>query len=352
MSSPEHRPSIDEVLRHYAVGPVLATQSLGGTAGAAARVRTAAGLFVLRRRGERTSAVEHVAFDAAFRRYLRERGVPAVPPIPTVDGEDGVLSPDGFWELTEFIDGLAFRPGDPTQVRGLARTLAALHRVGTTFRGQRTEDRLLRQFDLAAPGVPRSSRIDDPGSLGAGLEAVGLELDARERAIVDRMRMLVERISASYSGAAYDALDRCVIHGDLHPDNLLFDQRGEVRALFDFDWSARAPRVRDLADAVWFFAGAPERPGADIWALTAARGLSPDLSALLLRTYHAIEPIDPAEARALPWAWLARWIAIHLEGIYKVPPADRGRFLTRDMGETVEEMLALDAVQLLGAGIS
>jgi len=346
MDSPER--VLEEVLTHYALGPMLEVERLGGTAGATARVRTGAGVFVARRRGERTSAVEHVAFDAAFRGFLRERGVPAVPPIPTVSGEDGVPSREGFWELTAFTQGRAFRPGDPAQVRGLARTLAALHRAGGTFRVHAPGARLLRQFDLAAPGVPSSPRIDDPESLRAGLDVVAPGLDAMERAVVDRMRMLVDRIAANYSGAAYGALDRWVIHGDLHPDNLLFDEDGEVRALFDFDWSVRAPRVRDLADAVWFFAGAPRKPGADIWALTAARTVSLDWAAVLLQTYHGIEPIQTEEARAIPWAWLARWIAIHLEGMYKVPAADRGRFLTRDMGETVEEMLALDAAQLLG----
>ena len=276
MSSPEDPPSIDEVLRHYPVGPVLDWQRLGGTAGASVRIRTDRGLFVIRRRGQRTSAAEHVAFDAAFRRFLRGRGVPAVAPVLTIDGTDGVSSADGFWELSEYEEGRPHRPADAGQVRGLARTLANLHRVSREFRAQRTWDRPLRQFELAAPGVPSSPRIDDPRSMRAGLELVLQGLDAAARQTVERMRRLVDAVEAAYSGPAYDPLDRYVIHGDLHPSNLLFEEDDGVRALFDFDWSAPAPRVRDLADAIWFFAGAPLRPGADIWALTADRDGGPE----------------------------------------------------------------------------
>ncbi len=340
-------PSIDAILKSYELGPITSIERMGGTAGATVRVGTADGSFVLRLRGTRTSAPEHVAFDAELRRFLRRNGFATAVPLPTIDGADGVPSADGFWELTRFVAGYGHRPGDERQLAAVARTLAELHRLGMEFRAGPPRDRPLHQFALSAPGTPSSPRIDDPRCMRVALKAVMPRLEAAERTIADRMMKLVDRAEADYGGPLYDRMDRWLIHGDFHPSNVLFDDSGEVAGVFDFDWAVCSPRVRDLADAVWFFAGSPLRDGSDIWALTAARKVKPELARAFLREYGSAQPVAVEEARALPGAWLARWIAIHLEGMFKVPPGDRGRFLTRDMDETVEQMLSLDVVRLL-----
>jgi Ser/Thr protein kinase RdoA (MazF antagonist) len=338
---------IEEVLEHYPLGPVTRSEALGGTAGTVFRIEAAGEAYVLRRRGERSSGPDRVAFDARLRRFLQARGLPALAPVRTLAGADGVRALDGFWELCPFVKGRAHRTGDRGQLAALARTLAELHRLGPELRKREGHSPDLPQFTLSVPGTPGSPRIDDPACMLAALDAAAALAAGPERTRVGRMRELVQRVAERYGGPSYEGVDRHVIHGDLHPSNMLFDDRGNVSALFDFDWAVFAPRLRDLADAIWFFAGTSSAGGPDIWALTSARRVDPELARFFLREYDAALPVTPEEARMLPWAWLARWIAIHLEGMYKVPAEDRGRFLTRDMDGPVEEMLSMDFSGLL-----
>jgi Ser/Thr protein kinase RdoA (MazF antagonist) len=338
----------EEILAQYDLGSVTGTDTLGGTAGATLRVHAAKGAFVLRRRGLRTSGIRRVAFDSRIRRSLQAEGLPLVAPIPTTSGADGISTDEGLWELTPYIAGREHRHGNRRELASLAHILAAFHRAGSRISATADPPPPHRQFALAVPGSPESTRIDDPAAMRAALQIVLPGLDEPARATAHRMLGLLESIVAHYDGASYSAIDGHLVHGDLHPANILFDAEGRVAGLFDLDWASFAPRVRDLADLVWFFAGAPLIGGHDIWALTGARRTNRTLARHLLGEYNASFPLAPGELEALPWAWLARWIAIHIEGMYKVPPDQRGRFLTRDMGEPVEEMLSTGFTRLLG----
>ena len=331
---------LDRILAYYDLGPVTGTRALGGTAGATMKVHTANGPFVLRRRGPRTSGVERVAYDSRLRGTLRAAGLPLVAPVPTKSGDDGVSTDEGFWELTPYVAGREHRHGDRHELASLARTLAAFHRAGARIRATANPPPPHQQFRLAVPGTTVSARLDDPAVMGTALRTLLPALEESARAVARRMLELLDRIASHFDGPLYSGIDTYIVHGDLHPANLLFDDNGAVAGLFDLDWATPAPRVRDLADMVWFFAGAPSTDGQDIWALTAARRVDKELACLLLREYDALLPLTPAEIAALPWAWLARWIAMHIEGMYKVPPGQRSRFLARDMGEAVDEMLS------------
>jgi Ser/Thr protein kinase RdoA (MazF antagonist) len=338
--------SIEGTLARYSLSLTAEARPLEGSAGATVRVQTDCGSYVLRRRGQRSSSPERVAFDGRLRRFLRAQGLPSVVAVPTSDGEPGVRLEDGFWELYPFVEGSPYRHGEPGQLAGLGHTTAFLHRAGAEFRLRGDVSPLLEQFSLAVPGAPGSRRIDDPVCMRKALSAAAGLLEDLPRSAAGRMEELLSRVAAHYGGARYSQLDRYVIHGDLHPSNVLFDGMGGVAGLFDTDWAVFSPRVRDLADALWFFAGESESQRADIWSLTSARRVDEELARLLLQGYCAELPVGQEEAQAVQWAWLGRWIAMHLEGMYKVPMADRVRFLTRDMEEPVEEVLSMDIVGL------
>jgi Ser/Thr protein kinase RdoA (MazF antagonist) len=334
--------SLHDVLARYAIGPVLETRDWGGTAGRTLRIRTADAVLFLRRRGPRSSAVERIRFDHGLRRLLLRHRIPTAAPLSTIDGADWVTTAEGVYELYPFVEGRPHRAADQAEIRSLAGSLAAFHLAGAEYRLTSPSPPPFEQFSLAAPGTPASCRIDDPTCLRVAIAHIAGGLRGEEIRAAGEMIRIANQVAERFGGAAYDEMDRYVIHGDLHPATLLFDDKGSVAGIFDLDWATPAPRLRDLADALHFFASQPTAQGSDIWALTAPRRLDTELARLFLAHYHAALPLSPAELAALPWAWIARWLAMHTDGAYKVPPGERGRFLTNGVLESAEAILTFD----------
>jgi Ser/Thr protein kinase RdoA (MazF antagonist) len=332
-----------EVLARYAIGPILDAVEWGGTAGRTFRLSTAQGVFFLRRRGPRSSSPERIAFDHGFRHFLVCRGVPTAEPRETTDGLRWVASPDGVYELYPFVEGRAHRSGDLRQIASAARALAAFHDASVEYRIRAGPSPLLEQFSLAVPDTPPSHRIDDPACLRHALQRLSAGLTGAEGSAAHGMLDLVEMVDRAFGGATYDGLDRYVIHGDFHPANLVFGVAGSVAGIFDLDWATNAPRLRDLADALHFFASTPVATGSDIRSLVAPRRPRPELASALLTVYHEAAPLDLAELDALRWAWLGRWLAMHTDGAYKVPAAERGSFLTAGVLAMADGILRFDA---------
>jgi homoserine kinase type II len=75
-----------------------------------------------------------------------------------------------------------------------------------------------------------------------------------------RMTMELLEITEKCEGAAYQALPTQLIHGDLHYDNVLVNEDGNVTGLLDFEFSAFDWRAMELAICLSKYAG--EQPDA------------------------------------------------------------------------------------------
>jgi homoserine kinase type II len=141
----------------------------------------------------------------------------------------------------------------------------------------------------------------------------------------------------------YGRLPEAVIHGDLHPGNVLF-RGGAVAGIFDFDWANRWERVRDVGDGLLFFAarrGQPMHPG-DIWSLTEAVDIDVSSAGAFLGAYESVTPLSAAEREGLPVVMSARWMQIRIRGMRKVRIEERFRFLHRgDLLETYDRLRGL-----------
>ena len=92
---------------------------------------------------------------------------------------------------------------------------------------------------------------------------------------------------------------------------------------------ARMARVRDVCDALMFFAAdrpQPVDPG-DIRSLTAPYRLDADQAAVLLEGYATHSPLVECEWEAIPWVLRSQWCQIRLRGGRKVPEQDRLAFV-------------------------
>ncbi len=332
--------SLDDILMPYSLGRPERVTGAGGTAGETYRLETNKGVFFLRLRGARTSGPELVRRDHALRAHLLAHGVPTAAPLATRTGETFVRMDAGVYELYPFVTGRLHRFGDLTELRCLARVLARFHEVTAAYRLELGEPLYLEQFSLSVPGTPGSTRLEDPVCLRAALTGALPLLTAPERQLVRKMQERVEEIEVHYGPEIYRQLDRYMVHGDFTFANVLFQENGEVAGLFDFDWATFGPRVRDLAEAVHFFASGQSRDNlaGSIWTLTDAPEFNLERSRVFLETYAQALPLDAEEAAAIRWAWQARWLGIHIESMYKVAKNDRGRFLTRDVEKPLRWM--------------
>jgi Ser/Thr protein kinase RdoA (MazF antagonist) len=83
-------------------------------------------------------------------------------------------------------------------------------------------------------------------------EASGISQSQRARA-----RRLYEMVMTEWKRYSDTQLPQTVIHGDWHFLNSLYDEVGDIKAVLDFDFAARAERLHDVAYALWILLSQP-----------------------------------------------------------------------------------------------
>jgi Ser/Thr protein kinase RdoA (MazF antagonist) len=328
---------VTRVLQAYALGDVEETVPHAGTAGKTWQIRTSRGVWLLRLRGVRTSTSELVAYDHGLRDHLLQHGVPTAAPLTTRDGRRCVLLDGRAFELYPWVEGCCLGSADATTLSRAARGLAQFHAAAADYPGARSLPPVAQYTTLGCTAA--SQRMENPVLLS------GIYADLRRRSAAGSFapalrvaRSWLERLETEFAASRYDALPQTVTHGDFTLANLLFDTKGNLAGIFDFDWSRWGPRVRDLADGMYFIAGirrSPLEPG-NIWSLTESVGLTVDRCADWLNAYQSVAVLSAEEAACIPLALAARWLSIRVEGMAKVPPDERLRFALANVTEPLQ----------------
>ncbi|MBR4675587.1 MAG: phosphotransferase [Victivallales bacterium] len=325
------------------IGIPVSIEEGGGTAGHCWRIATTGGKYLLRRRGRRTSEPSLVQRDHAFRRFLVAGGIPTSCALPGRGGDCYFIANGFAYELHPFVEGRFMQADSADELRNLASCLARFHKVAAGFRNQ-CSPLEFNQFGAALPDyAKRSSRIDDPEGMFWALKGFYDSLDSDGREKVAFVLSLAEKLAAEYGSDIYAQVDDGFIHGDLNLTNILFAEDGSVAGLFDFDWAMPGARIRDVADALHFFAGGLPKPFSsnDIWGLTQIPRFNGRRTTLFLDAYNANYPLSNLERKLLLAAWEARVLAFHIEGMAKVPLERRIEFLTREMPDFVHHAQTL-----------
>jgi Ser/Thr protein kinase RdoA (MazF antagonist) len=332
----DDRGLIEAALAAYDIGNLQDAAFHSGTAAKSWRVRSDRGEYLLRTRGTRTSGDDLVAFDHALRHHLIAHGVPTAVPM-TSRGGAGVVRVEGrTLELYPLLEGTCASRVTDAQVVSAARLLARFHEATRSFSLARSLPPVSQYRTLGFED--NRSRMEDPVLLErvySGLaEEPGCDAYADNLAVARRW---LDRLLGEFGDDAYTALPHTVTHGDYTPANILFSG-DDVVGVFDFDWARWAPRVRDLADGLFFVSGERRTPlePKDIWSLTEAVALSVPRAALWLSSYHAASPITVEELTAVPLALAARWLSVRVEGTAKVHPDDRLRFALANVAEPLD----------------
>jgi homoserine kinase type II len=293
------------VLTSYDAGDFVALRAAAhGVTNETALIETTRGRFVLRR-NQRRHGLQQLQQRHRLLEWLQRRAFPA-PRLLRHHGNTTLLERDGrYYELATYITGDEFDAGRPAQLRGVGSVLARYHRTVSDYQ------------PLPPAGVPRYAPSSLPGLIERVISRdVMAELVVETRWYERRAAELMQRCSDT----AYAALPQCLIHGDLHRDNLIF--RGDaVAALIDYDQVAVDARIVDLADALVDMA--IDRPPVDWspWGVYRAP-LSAAHCNLLLTAYLNDCPLSAAERQALPVLIETVWLQGNLRRVLSTAEAE------------------------------
>ncbi len=302
--------------RAYELGRIAACQPSGGTRSQSFLLQTDSGEWFARKRHHGYSAPDRVAFDHAAIAFLHDNGVAVVMPRRTLDGHSLFVHDGDLWEVFPALPNRPFREGDLGDIRLLGRALTQFHLCGRAFPGR---------YDKLGPrGETSPVAMNDI--------AVAIKSETPEcAASVQMYERWISTAAADLSADAYAALPHTLVHGDVHPANILMDS-GRVAAFVDLDWCAWRPRVYDLAFAILLCCSSHDSPirGGDIWRLTQPPSVQQDCVQEFLRAC-ADEgwPLEPCEANALRAQVMLSWCHCRLAGALKVEPPRRNEFLSR-----------------------
>lgn len=302
---------VRRVVEHYALTKPISMRplGLGSRANAKTRLTTPRGDFLLKRRAPGKSSAACVAFTHAFHRHLEARAVQVAPLMLDRAGRSAVMLDGQVYEMYGWVPGARW-----------SRTIAEAADAGLGF------GRMLRKAKgCNPPGAPLTVSFHahparEHALKQAAVRACEVDPDTDPAAIRELCRALDERADlASTRAAAVRALPQGVVHGDLHPGNVLFES-GVLRAVLDFDGARMDWRACELASAALHFGNDPV---ADLpieqWdpALDMER-----VRAMLDAAERGLgEALHPGERAAIPWLMIE---ACTLE--VAVPIARTGRF--------------------------
>jgi len=254
---------LDAFLDGYDLGRALSFKGIAeGVENSNFLLETERGRFILTVYERRVQADE-LPFFIALMQHLATRGFPC--PTPVADRRGQVLQTlrDKPAALVSFLTGVSVRRPAAAHCLEAGIGLARLHLAADGFKGQRTN------------------------ALGQSSWAV---LFADQRPAAERLRPgLAQQIDEDLAMLALSwprGLSTGVIHADLFPDNVFFDD-GRFAAAIDFYFACEDALAYDLAICLnaWCF----EADGA--FNFTAARAL--------VGGYQSLRPLSPAERSGL-----------------------------------------------------
>jgi len=302
---------VREVLSRYALVKPITMQPLGRGSRSIAKSRliTPRGQFLLKRRAQHRSDPDNVAFVHGFHRHLEARAVQVAPLVLDRSGQSAVTVNGHVYELFGWVDGERWK-----------RTVGEAGDAGLGF------GRLLRKArGCTPPGRPltlsyHAHPAREVALNGVVASACTADPDTDASALASVCRTLDERaIAAAQRAAGVRATPQGVVHGDLHPGNVLF-QHGRLAAIVDFDSARMDWRAAELASAALHFGNDPIS-GVPIDEWDAGLDLE-RVGAILQGAERGLgEALLPVERTALPWLMIEACIVESA-----VPIARRGRF--------------------------
>lgn len=258
--------SLAAFLARYDVGELVSAKGIAeGVENSNYLVDTTRGRFILTLYEKRVDAGD-LPYFMDLLAHLDAKGLSVPPAITDRDGV-AIQTLEGRPAcLIKFLSGVSLSHPTPAQAEAAARAMADMHAAVADF-GQ---DR------------PNSMGVDSWRPL---FEKCGHSLNDIAPGLYDDLGTALAKVLAAWP---QEGFDRCAIHADLFPDNVLM-LGDSVTGLIDFYFASTDIRIYDLAvmHSAWSF----DATGAEY---------HPQVGDALLRGYESRFPLSEAERAAFP----------------------------------------------------
>lgn len=225
------------------------------------RGETPSGATLALRRHPRESTRADAENELRVLELLHAHGIPVPEPVPADDGAF-VVDDEGTWSACVWIDGRPPDRDDAEVAAGLGRVLAEVHAIPESAGG--------------GPSAALAQYADAVRWGGYTLRSAVEKLRASEPAASTAVAECVSAV-ARHLDAVRPPPRRSLVHGDVHPLNVLVGDRGIA--------------VLDWAFARW------DDPLVD---LAIAFRLWPEAFPSLLAAYREVRPVTEGEASSIP----------------------------------------------------
>lgn len=236
--------ALGRFLRRFDVGELVSAKGIAeGVENSNYLVDTDRARFILTLYEKRVAAAD-LPFFLSLLDHVAARGVPAPPAVADREGRT-VHELEGRPAcLIRFLPGVSVTHPTAAQARAAGAALQDLHRAVANFTEKRVND---LGVDAWAPLLRRCGR----------------DLDAIAPGLHDVLARSLDAVLARWPADG----ERCVIHADLFPDNVLMSG-DRVTGLIDFYFACTDLKLYDLAvmHSAWAFDGTGARYRAEVGA--------------------------------------------------------------------------------------
>ncbi len=255
--------SLRAFLRDYAIGDLVQKTPIAeGVENTNFRIETEIGQYILTLFEKRTRE-EDLPFFMALTDHMAQKSLPVAAPIKDKKGDIIKRLAERPAVIVAFLNGRPHMAPTAKDCKELGGVLATLHQHASTFERQRTNPLSLNGWH----------EIADACGAGADRCTPGLA-----DAIADECSFLKAHWPAN--------LPTGVIHSDLFPDNVLFENE-KISGVIDFYFSCTDFFAYDLAICI------------NAWCFENGR-LQKTHVQNLLQQYKSVRPLSDAECAALP----------------------------------------------------
>lgn len=255
--------ALDQLCNSYDIGKVVSCAGIAqGVTNSNFLLTTGRGRYILtiyENDGDRQA----LPFVLALQKYLSEKGIPC--PQPVTDKNDNALAEIAGKPATiaTFLKGASPENLQKQHCAALGDLLARMHVAGRDFKTVRPQP-----FGLSQWKNQYATCAKHP----AGVPEKLVKIIEEELAFLDKRWP--------------HGLPAGAIHGDLFPDNVLFEG-ATATGLIDFAYACTDSMAYDLMIAV------------NAWCLGSAGKIDHEKTAALFKSYQAVRPLEAAEMQNL-----------------------------------------------------